>query len=409
MFNRSRTLLATFAAVLVAACGGMPDGPSWQGTITDSAGVAMVANPAEGVWGAEDAWTFVEEYRVGGMDATEEAQFGLVIGIDIDDAGNVYVADQQARQVSVFDANGAYVRTIGSPGSGPGEISQALSGVWVKGTEIWAADVANMRINRYSMEGESLDSEALDFTRGIPIRWDRVGESVVAQMRAMAAMGMEENPLGDPVVTLGEDPQDTVLVLGKGESFEMAEGGQARITLFEQEPLWDAAVDGRVLSALNSEYRILVRNAQGSVLRVITKPNVVQPVSDTDKTKFLSALRGLLATQGVPPAGIEQFLDGVGFAPNYPAMGQVLAGPDGTVWVQGIRTADDVSDSEEDFNIQDVGSDEWDIFDSEGRYLGVLQLPTKFAPLRIDGDAFWGVQRDEFDVNSIVRYRLLMH
>ena len=183
MSHRSITVLATLGVAFVAACGGMPEGPSWQGTISDSAGVAMVVNPADGVWGPEDGWTFVEEYRVGGIDAEEAAQFGLVVGIDLDAEGNVYVADQQARHIQVFDAAGTYLRTIGSPGAGPGEISQALTGVWVKGDQLWAADVANMRINQYSLEGESMSAEPLDFTRGVPIRWDRVGESVVAQMR----------------------------------------------------------------------------------------------------------------------------------------------------------------------------------------------------------------------------------
>jgi len=408
MSHRSISVLATLVVAFAAACGGMPDGPSWQGNITDSAGVAIVANPDAGLWTEGDAWTFVEEYRVGGMDAEEEAQFGLVIGIDLDADGNVYAADQQARHIQVFDAEGAYVRTIGSPGSGPGEISQAMTGVWVRGAELWVADVANMRINRYSMDGESVGAEPLDFARGIPIRWDRVGESLVAQMRGIAAAGIAENPLGDPLVTLGNEVQDTIMNLGKGETIEMAEGGQARITLFEQEPLWDAAVDGRILTALNSDYLIQIHDADGTLVRVITKPFTVQPVSDSDKAMLRAALRKLVADQGAAPADVEQFLDGVAFAPNYPAMGQVLAGPEGTVWIQGIRTADDVSDSEEDFNIQDMGSDEWDIFDSEGRYLGVLTLPTKFQPLRVDGDTFWGVQRDEFDVNSVVRYRLVM-
>ncbi len=47
------------------------------------------------------------------------------------------------------------------------------------------------------------------------------------------------------------------------------------------------------------------------------------------------------------------------------------------------------------------------MFDDQGRYLGVLTLPEKFTPMRIEGDAFWGVQRDELDVPSVVRYRLV--
>jgi hypothetical protein len=54
-----------------------------------------------------------------------------------------------------------------------------------------------------------------------------------------------------------------------------------------------------------------------------------------------------------------------------------------------------------------MGSDDWEVFDDQGRYLGVLTMPARFAPMRIEGDALWGVQRDELDVPSVVRYRLV--
>jgi len=228
MSRTSISVLATLGVAFAAACGGMTDGASWQGTITDSAGVSIVANPEGGLWTEGDAWTFVEEFRVGGMDAAEEAQFGQVSGVDLDPEGNVYIADTQASQISVFDPDGAFLRTIGSPGAGPGEIGLALTGVWVKDGEIWAGDVANMRINRYSLEGELLGSEPLDFSRGIPIRWDRVGEAIVAQKRGLPGLGSDANPGGDPVVTEGQDPQDTVMVLGTGESIEMTEEAERR-------------------------------------------------------------------------------------------------------------------------------------------------------------------------------------
>lgn len=400
---------AAFAALMVAllsACSST-ETSDWAGSVSDSAGVILVSNPAEGLWEADGAWTFAEEYRVGGLEAPEEAQFGLVVALDIDEAGNVYVADQQARRIKVFGPGGDFLRTIGAPGSGPGEISQALAGVWVKDGEIWAADVANLRINRYTLDGASVGAVPLDFSRGVPVRWDRVGSTVVAQMRSMAALGMAENPGGDPVVTLGEEVQDTLLVLGRGESLAVTAAGQARFTIFETEPIWDAAADGRLVSAMNSEYRVEVRAGDGTLQRVITKPFEVRPVSEADQTMILGALRRLMESQGAPPQAVDQFMAGVGFARSYPAMAQVLAGPEGTVWVQGIRTAEDVAGGGEEFNPQDLGADRWDVFDAEGRYLGVLNLPDRFTPLRMDGDAFWGVQRDEFDVNSVVRYRLV--
>ncbi len=44
-----------------AACGG---GESrWAGTITDSAGVTIVSNPAEGIWTEAERWTVEADHH----------------------------------------------------------------------------------------------------------------------------------------------------------------------------------------------------------------------------------------------------------------------------------------------------------------------------------------------------------
>lgn len=393
--------------LLAGACGGT-DGAEWRGTVTDSAGIEVVHNPAEGIWASDAEWTLSEEYRVGGLDAPAEAQFGQVIGLSVDAAGNVYIADQQASQIQIFGPDGMFLRTLGSPGSGPGELGPQVMGVWVVEGEIWVADLGNQRINRYDPDGGHLGSEPLDFSRGVPIRWDQVGGRVIAQIRGMAAMGMDENPMGDPVLTMGGADRDTLANLGKGQSLELGPGGQARFSFFAPEPIWDASADGRIASGRNAEYRIEIRDANGDLTRVVTKASVPQEVSEDDQEKILAAMRELMLDQGAPPPAVDQMLQGASFAEHYPAMGQIVLGPEGTIWAQQIRTAADATDLEGGFNPQDMGSDRWEVFDAEGRYLGVLQFPVRFMPLLVEENAFWGVQRDALDVQSVVRYRLIM-
>ncbi len=47
------------------------------------------------------------------------------------------------------------------------------------------------------------------------------------------------------------------------------------------------------------------------------------------------------------------------------------------------------------------------MFDSEGRYLGVVMMPERFAPQRIHGGDIYGVARDELDVQYVVKLRLI--
>lgn len=401
------TVAGLCALSILTACGGDAGsgGEEWGGSVRDSAGVMIVTNPEVGLWGGEAAWSVVEEYRVGGMAAETEAQFGAVVGLDLDAAGNVYVADQQASTIRVFSPEGAFVRTIGSAGQGPGEIGAALAAVFVVGDEVWAADVLNQRVNRYDLAGASLGSLPLDFTKGAPIRWDEIaGDRVLVQLRNVAALSTGEAGGGDPLVFLGEEGGDTLAVLPEGMSLRM-EGGVPQIRIFEAEPVWDASADGRLTMAVNSGFRVEVRRPDGSLERVVTRPFTPRPVAESDRQVLLDGLRDVMADQGAPPQAVELFLGQATFADHYPAFAQVLAGPAETLWMQRLVTPQEMAETGT-FDLQNFGSDDWDVFDAEGRYLGVMSMPERFTPLRVDGDTFWGVQRDELDVPSVVRYRL---
>jgi hypothetical protein len=52
---------------------------------------------------------------------TDEVILGRTAGIVVDDYGRVYVGDQHANTVHVFDSDGTYLRQIGRQGEGPGE------------------------------------------------------------------------------------------------------------------------------------------------------------------------------------------------------------------------------------------------------------------------------------------------
>lgn len=75
--------------------------------------------------------------------------------------------------------------------------------------------------------------------------------------------------------------------------------------------------------------------------------------------------------------------------------------------MQNFRTGDELAGAEGTFDIQDLGSTEWGVFDSEGRYLGIVTLPGKYQPIRAKGDRFYGIARDELDVQSLEVYRVV--
>jgi hypothetical protein len=94
------------------------------------------------------------------------------------------------------------------------------------------------------------------------------------------------------------------------------------------------------------------------------------------------------------------------FADRYPRFAQVVVGPDGSLWLQQILTAEGVVEDGA-LDLQNLGSDDWYVFDPRGRYLGEFTMPRHFQPLRMIDDVLWGVQRDEFDVPAVVGYRVV--
>jgi hypothetical protein len=398
-----------FAGSLLSACSDTAATPEWTGTITDSAGIPVVQNPSTPIWEEGAGWTVAEELSVGSLEGDAAFQFGQIIGVDVDTEGNVYIADGQARDVRVFDASGTYLRTIGSPGSGPGELGLAMNGVFVVDREVVVPDLGNARVNYFELGGPFIVSEPLELARGIPLRWDVTsGGRLVVQKRNLNPADSSAGLRGDPILTLAGENEtaDTVAILPPGESVQI-QGGQARVRFFEPEPIWDADPDGRLVTARNNTMRFHVWGTDGALQRIMTLPYETKRVTERDKQVFLDAIGEAARQQGAPPEAVQAFLQQAQFADAYPAFVSLALGPQGSVWVQRFLSGDELAGTEGTFDIQDLGSSTWDVFDGQGRYLGTVTFPGKYQPIRAMGDRFYGISRDELDVQSLKVYRVV--
>jgi len=100
---------------------------------------------------------------------------------------------------------------------------------------------------------------------------------------------------------------------------------------------------------------------------------------------------------------------------------RLWSGPQNSLWVQHVLTPSDMSRAERDrlgFGAQHpqlfvanphlaLGAPDWDVFDVEGRFLGVVTMPGWFDPLEFVGDEIYGVWRDELDVEYVLKLKLL--
>lgn len=409
------------AALTLTACGGDAGRPSgeWAGSVTDSAGVRIVSNSGAPLWDAGAGWSVEDGLRIGEAAGAPEYQFGQISGIGVASDGRILVCDQQGQHVKVFAPDGTWERTIGEPGSGPGQFGPQAGPVLVgRGDTVLVPDLGNQRMNVVSPDGEMLGSFRLGLEQGIPIRWEMTsGGTSVVQIRALDFPGRPGADAGgaaadphDAIVTRAYDGStlDTVLMVPSGRTFSFA-GGQPKFHFFSPEPIWALLADGEIALGVNDDMEFRVYGPEAELRSVFRKPYEPRAVTEADRRVFMETLERLWKQAGVPPEGLQVLTQGVSFEDRFPAFAVAFGGPAGSLWVQRIRKPDELSAEErEEFNpLQNLGSPDWDVFDAQGRYLGVVTMPERFQPVGFDGDRVFGVWRDEMDVQYVRFVRIV--
>lgn len=77
------------------------------------------------------------------------------LGVAVNDEGEVFVADTVNHRIAVFNTQGGFERTIGGPGSGPGQFNYPSS-VACFGNKIYVCDFYNQRVQVLDLSGKQL-------------------------------------------------------------------------------------------------------------------------------------------------------------------------------------------------------------------------------------------------------------
>src|SRR5690606_13673813 len=161
--------------------------------------------PAEGAWSPDRMPEFNRTMDIGSAMGDPNEQFGLIAAVDVDEQGNIYVLDAQARHVKVFDSEGQFVRQLGAPGAGPGELGQAVgTGRPGPGATSLVPDVFQGGVPRLAADGPPGAPAPLPLSAGLAMRWEKRPEGrLLPQSRAI--MDSTARAVGDPLVIHGPD------------------------------------------------------------------------------------------------------------------------------------------------------------------------------------------------------------
>jgi hypothetical protein len=107
-----------------------------------------------------DAPQYEETLRIGAdsSGAPSHALFEQVTQVAVDDDGTLYVVDGRVSAIRVFDRQGAFLRSIGGEGAGPGEFQQITALHFDRHNRLLVADASQGRITAFSPQGELLST-----------------------------------------------------------------------------------------------------------------------------------------------------------------------------------------------------------------------------------------------------------
>jgi hypothetical protein len=396
------------ALLLATGCGGEAGGAAeWAGTVDDSAGVQLVYNTPQPLWGSEDAWSVEDVLTIGEAAGDPDYQFGQISGVGLTSDGRILVIDQQAQHVKVFQPDGTIERTIGRAGSGPGEFGQGVGPVLVgRGDTVIVPDLGNQRVNVFLPDGSEPASFPMSFDQGFPARWDMTDSGdLVYQLRALNLPNTDQRETLDLIAAVSYRGEllDTLMTPARGQTLTFSDDGRPQRRIFSPEPSWTLLGADRICLAVNDRYRIGVYDLEGTLRRVISIPQEPAPITDDDRRIFWEMVENLWDQLQVPEQQREIGRQTVSLADDFPAFLQLMNGPRGTLWVQHVLEPSALTEEEQAaWNpLLDFGADEWDVFDEDGRYLGVVEMPHRYQPILFDDDQVYGIWRDEFDVQYV--------
>ncbi|MBP6571142.1 MAG: 6-bladed beta-propeller [Gemmatimonadales bacterium] len=345
----------------------------------------------------------MEELRIGRGEAEGPTAFGDIRAIAVDPGGEIYVYDGSSQQLRMFDSTGRYLRAIGRVGSGPGEYRDVTALAIHQTGDLLARDPALQQIHRYMPTGTPVTSWRLPS-----------GLYDANSLMTDTAGIVYATILTGPIVPNAPWPMGTTRFDSSGRLLDTFPaprwlGATSDPGPYDPEVLWTWGASGDQVTAFGANYKVDLRHPNGTVTRIERSGVMPVPVPEAERAELMAVLEARQQEPdevgGATPPSIPR---------EKPLLRAILSGLDGRVWVRtslASRSSDVTVDTSlplarrprrwtEDFA--------WDVFESTGRYLGRITLPTRAEPHVMRGDRIWGIVRDADDVPSVVRWKITM-
>jgi hypothetical protein len=367
---------------------------------------------ASGLGGQDAArLTMVEELRIGSVDDPDYA-LSAVGDIRIGPAGEMYVWQDMAYRLIVFDATGQRQYAVGGRGSGPGEFLGSTNWTWVADT-LAAFDRMQQRFSFFLADGTHVRTgRILSTSSASNVLLDRfLGDGSITGV----VRGRLQEGVGQPRLRFGPTGLllNSLFIVRPIPSAGIARLSRGTIVTFrrpaEVEDADLVAHDplGRHVTVVERSVATSGGPSSGRVYRVgidgdtifdrrfqYTPRSVDRAWSDSVVSEFRRSwsARAVIGGGRLDRAEMDQLVDALSLPAFYPPVSSAAVGRDGSTWLR---------------RSPESGSSRWIVMDRRGEVVSHVEGPTSLEIRNADGDVVWGVVQDELDVPYVVRYRLV--
>ncbi len=387
------------------ACSG-PSRESGRVEVIDSAGIAIVLNKLS--LDAVAQWRTETLLTIGQREGPEEYSFGQIGDIDIDDRGQIYVLDSQAQHAMVYSPDGRFLFRFGGPGEGPGEFSQSVFQIRAYPlSSIMVLDAWQMRLSTYALDGAPVRTLPMRFGRGGgPYQFHLLDDARLLVRWFAYNIDSEGKFVPWDVLLLSNKSQTSFDTLMAFDYRPPNLGDRNRLLrpLIPNVAFFDLLTDGRIIWSALEQDQLAVHTLDGSLTRIIRNRRwQLRGLNAADREVLTAAYRARSNNVDGP------LPDNIVFPDTIPAITALHRSPDGGFWVQRMGPLSEVDPGALSAPLQAdwLGGTTWEVYDRDGYWYAMLQVPDRFRVTRVLDSMVVGIQRDELDVERVLLLRLL--
>ncbi|MGQ9672897.1 MAG: 6-bladed beta-propeller [Candidatus Aminicenantales bacterium] len=328
--------------------------------------------------GQPAAWQLVEELTLGLSENPDEA-FSEASTFIVDKGGNILVLDSKEKKIKVFDSVGKFLRTIGKPGQGPGEIEMPAGIQMTAGGELMVEDAITKRLSFFKPSGEFVTF--LSFA-------DKMGLVNIALDSRGNFLGREIGFSGEKMffeIKKYDAQLKPLFTVDRIEFPVPLPGSGTKINLMSLSSVYQFDGVGNIFYGRNVAYEIKVFSPEGKHVRSIQKDYDRVKITQADIDEILERA----GSMSIPGVNVKEMFE---FPDYFPPFQFFVLDEEGRMLVRTFKKGKVKNEYEVD------------VFDVKGRF--VAQFISK-ADIRVwQGDKLYGIEETEEGFRVIKRYRL---